>query len=163
MFTDVNFEATQRFVLAIGILLTVDVTGLGVGNPRGVVFTVAPAGEELGFERAAANQGKDVIVLTFELGKEEEGPKNIAVFEERNGQLRVWPRCAFCETDDGRHFIIDYDDRIGFVLWDEKIMTVNNLPPGFCLENAERGSAFLKEFATGYIGTMHRNGFQCSR
>ena len=153
-------DVTQCYMDCLVWLISVDVGSEALTNPRGIACVVAACGEETGFEEDSLSEGLDVIALAFQPGHEEQGPRNIAVFEMRDGNMNVWPNCAFCTTANGKNFLVDHEDRIAFVVSGKKILIVNNLPKGFYRENADRGFAFLRDVATDQLAMRRAVGFQ---
>lgn len=83
-------------------------------NTRDVGFTWTEVGTEEKFANAEVTI--DLVVLAFEPGREKEGPVNIAVLEEHNGETVFWPRCSpWCFPDGSSFKVVSDDGARGFL------------------------------------------------
>ncbi|MBL9067253.1 MAG: hypothetical protein JNN10_13265 [Sphingopyxis sp.] len=71
-------EIAMNFVICLGRMITLRREVEGKPS-REAAFTVAQAGNEHGFEQAAKEANKDLIVLAFKPGKERRGVASVKV------------------------------------------------------------------------------------
>ena len=115
-------------------------------NPRPAMFLVGPACDDQGFEQLSRDQGMDLIRLGFEPGREQAGPTNISVYEERNGVLNVWKDCSpWAQSAQGPIVVLANDRSVGFAYDGEAITMIwgGPSPQGFD-EGAKLGRAMLR-------------------
>lgn len=148
MTKQLDTEIASDFIIALGGMISVSLEPDILPNPRPVLFTFAEAGKETGFEWSACNQGMDVIVLAFEPGRERNGPTNIAVYEERNGKVTVWPNCSpWCLPDEGRYFIASDGLEAGFLYDLTSIVMVWGLPGEHYAKRVKTAQGVLRKTA----------------
>ena len=125
-----NKEIAMDFVICLGRMITLRRELDGVPS-REAAFTVAAAGNEHGFEQAAKEADKDLIVLAFKPGKERRGPANIAVYETYDGKVKTWPRCSvWVLSREGPALIVPKGADFGFAYHDAALCRVTDLPLG---------------------------------
>ena len=106
---ELDSEVTNAFTGALAALIS---TSLGVGeltNSRTVGFVSIEAGQEDKF--AKLEQSSDLVLMAFEPGRESDGPVNIAVYKQHDGEVQFWPRCSPWCKSDGSQFMLASDDR----------------------------------------------------
>lgn len=125
----IDQEAANGVILSLGVMITIGRQPGRVPNPRPVMFTVAPAGEEDGFEQASLDEGMDIVCLTFEPGRERDGPVNAAVYEQREGRLTTWPECSpWSYSEGGPHLLVASGTDVGFFYDGVSLVIVRNVP-----------------------------------
>ena len=141
-----NKEIAQAYVVALNLLINdPEWATEGLANSRRVTFTYAPENNDKGFEWSAQNQGMDIVVLSFAPGNEEAGPTNIAVYEERDGKLTVWPECSVWGlAERSAYFIASNDGQAGFLVRQGTILLVWGIPADDLTERFKEGEAKLK-------------------
>lgn len=127
MNTKLDMAKVQDFALSLGQMITMQRPPHVRANPRQMMMTYAVSGEEDSFEDASRTLGMDMVVMAFKPGREGDGPKNVAVYEERDGNLIGWVRCspwAYSKQGpclllvDDRDFGFGYDGTSLVMHWD---------------------------------------------
>lgn len=115
MSTRIDADTAANFLLALARMITIPPQPGSVPNPRAVTFSHALAGEEHGFEQASLDVGMDIICVAFEPGREQDGPVNIAICEEREGELTTWPNCSpWAFSNEGPFLLVADGEDVGF-------------------------------------------------
>lgn len=146
MTREIDRELALKFTTALSLMIGTERMDPPVPNPRPMMFTYAPAGQEdQGIESLSRGMGMDIICLAFEPGLEHEGPTNVAVCEEREGQYSIWPRCSpWAFTKEGPCLLVADDKDVGFAYDNVAIVMTWNLPNDDIANRVEMGRGLLR-------------------
>jgi hypothetical protein len=123
-----NRKIAMDFVICLGRMITLRWEVDGIPS-REAAFTVAAAGNEHGFEQAAKEANKDLIVLAFKPGQERRGPANIAVYETYDGEVKTWSQCSvWVYSREGPALIVPEGADFGFAYHDAALCRVTDIP-----------------------------------
>ena len=112
-------------------------------NGRQVGHICVEAGTKTAF--ASSAEEKDLLVLAFKPGREQYGPVNIAVYEKRDGEVKLWPRCQpWCQSDGSNFMIISEDGEAGFVFAPPSLLRVDGPSPKNLQEHVAIARMVLK-------------------
>ena len=102
-------HTASKFAIATGALMLCEPeSGTGGDAPK-TMFCAGPLGvskARLGFRKLAIERSLDVVYLEFQPGQELKGPRNVVVFQHRDGGLRTWANCALWSADSLNAFLI---------------------------------------------------------
>lgn len=98
----------ERFVIATSALMQFKAPPPQDDRRTTVMFSFAIPGwvTETDLASSTAELDMDVIHLEFEPGAESAGPRNIALCEDRNGEILTWPACDLWADRHQRIFLV---------------------------------------------------------
>ncbi len=123
-----NLEVAQDFVIALGGLIASGAPR-SYANPREAMLMAVPEGKELGLHEEGLTRQKDVVAVAFRVGKEHEGPCNIAIYERLNNKIRINPRCSLWYRAHPKMFMIaSHEDETGYHYADARLVRFGPVP-----------------------------------
>ena len=144
MKSKIDPQIATDFITALTTMITAQGSDL-FPNPRKVVFTFAAADEVHGFEQLSRDEGMDIVCLVFAVGQEREGPTNIAIYEERNGELTTWPKCSpWAFSREGPCVLLAGGRDVGFAYTSTSMVLVRRVPQAKKAKRLANGKKLLR-------------------
>lgn len=132
------------FVLAAGIMMSRRFDQELGPKRRPLMFTTAAAGDEDDLAQLARDGGNDLVCLAFNPGREEDGPTNIAVYADVDGEIASWTRCfLWASTKYGPCYLISRDEEMCFSYDGTSIVLVEGWPSEALQNGTEIANALL--------------------
>lgn len=126
-------KKAERFVIATSALMQFKAPPPQDDRRTTVMFSFAIPGwvTETDLASSTAELDMDVIHLEFEPGSESAGPRNIALCEDRNGEILTWPTCDLWADRHQRIFlVVPKGQDFGFAYDGAALVRVTDLQTG---------------------------------
>lgn len=160
-------DVVERFVIATGDLMQYKARVPFDQRRVTVMFTYAPPGwiKEADLARTTADENVDVIHLEFAPGEEIDGPVNIALCEDRNGEILTWAKCDLWADEDDRLFlVVPKGQDFGFAFDGVALVRVTEGPTGAKLrKGVARARKLLRSAAWRVPVDIPRNTIELPR
>lgn len=150
---EIDTQVAMNFVISLGTMIGMERLPDPVPNPRPVMFSFNTRGQKNGLDdqdlkRSSSEEGCDIICLTFEPGREHDGPANITICEEREGEIIVWANCSPWSMSAQGPFILVADGAdVGFAYDGTSIVMTWEVPQDQRAERVKAGRELLRRMS----------------
>ena len=87
----------------------------------------------------------DIVCLVFAVGQEREGLTNIAIYEDWDGELTVWPKCSpWAFSRQGPCVLLADGGNVGFAYKSPSIVRGRGVPQGKKAKRLGAGRTLLR-------------------
>jgi hypothetical protein len=153
-------KTAEKFVIATSALMQFKAPAQLDDRRTTVMFSFGIPGRmtERDLASSTAELDLDVVHLEFEPGSEAAGPTNLALSEDRNGEILTWPRCDLWADEDRRIFLVVPSGKdFGFAYDGAALVRVTDLSTGAEMDRGiMRARRMLMSAARKVPGALNR-------